>query len=381
MANVLTNLAPDLFKAADMVGRELVGVVPSAKVNGGAERVALNDTVRSSFTRTPTVGTITPSMTIPEGTDQTVDSKTMTLDQTASIKIPYTGEDIKHLNNGVGFETVYGDQFVQAFRAISNQIESYLWGLVRAGASRAWGTAGTTPFGSNFNEVSQLRKILIDNGMPDDGMTSLIFNTDAGVNMRNLAQLQKVNEAGDNQLLRQGTLLNLFGIRLKESAAPVATTKGTGASYTTNTAGYAVGATDITLITGTGTIGAGEVITIAGDSNKYVVATGISAPGVVKIAAPGLRQAIPASATNVTVGNTATANVCFHRDAVELAIRPIALPQGGDAAVDQTIVVDPWSGLSFDVSLYKGYKKSMLDISCVYGGKVWKPEFVAQLLG
>ena len=381
MANVLSNLAADIYKAADTVGREQVGIIPSVTINGGAERVALNDTGRSHFTRVPTVGSITPSMTIPEGTDQTVDNKTMTLDQTFSVKIPWTGEDIKHVNNGSGYQTIYGDQIAQALRAITNQIETYTWGLLRAGASRAWGTAGTTPFGSNFSEIANLRKILIDNGMPEDGTTSVIFNTSAGVNMRNLAQLQQVNTAGNDRLLSQGTLLDLSRMMMKESAAPVPVTKGTGSSYTSNTAGYAVGSTAITLITGSGTVLAGDVVTFAGDTNKYVVASGVAAPGVLTLAAPGLMQALPASAVAMTVGNTSTANIALKQSAFELAVRPMALPDGGDAAVASMSVQDPFSGLSFDISAYKGYKKAMFDISGVYGAKAWKPEFIAQLLG
>ena len=169
MANVLTSLAADIYKAADTVGRELVGIIPSVTINAGAEAVAIGDVIRSAFTRTAAVDTITPSMVIPEGIDQTVDNKTMTLDQTASVKIPWTGEDIKHVNNGAGYTSIYGDQIAQAMRAITNQIEAYAWNLAYKGASRAFGTAGTTPFASNFNEVAELRQILIDNGCPDDG--------------------------------------------------------------------------------------------------------------------------------------------------------------------------------------------------------------------
>lgn len=382
MANTLTNLAADIYKAADIVGRELVGLVPSVTINAGAERAAKGDTVRSAFTRAQTVNTTyAPAMIIPEGTDQVVDNKTMTLNKFASIQIPWTGEDVKHLNNGIGFETVYGDQFKQAFRAISNKMEADLWTEVRSNASRAYGTAGTTPFASDFNSLPQLRKILVDNGMPFDGLVSLVMDTTAGANLRSLAQLQKINESAMPELIRQGAISELMGFMLKESAQVAPVTAGTGASYTTNTAGYAVGATAITLITGTGTINAGDVVTFAGDTNKYVVAVGIAAPGTITLAAPGLRKAVAASAVAVTVGGNFTGNVALHRNAVELAVRPPAEPNGGDAADDVMVVQDPHSGLTFEVRAYKGYRKQMIEVGTLYDVKAWKPEAIALLLG
>lgn len=380
MANTLTNLAADIYKAADMVGRELTGLIPSVTINGGSEAAALNDTVRSHFTRAATVTTISPAMTIPEGTDQTVDTKTLTLDTTASVKIPWTGEDIRHVNNGSGFETVYGDQMKQAFRAIANQIESDLWAAMRKGASRAYGTAGTTPFGSNFNDIPQLRKILADNGMPFDGQATLAINTSAGANLRSLAQLQKANEAGGAELLRQGTLLDLQGFMLKESAAITSVTKGTGSGYLMNGAG-AIGDTTLTVDTGTGTILAGDIITIATGSTsyRYVVNTTLAAGSVV-IGSPGLRVA-EADNNAITVGNDFTPNLAFHKSAAEIAIRPMADPPGGDLAVDTMVVQDPWSGLVFEVKAYKGFKKAMFMVSCVYGVKAWKPNHIAILLG
>lgn len=381
MANVLNNLAADMYRAADTVGREMIGIIPSCTLNTDSTAAALGDNVRSHFTRTPVVQGLTPSMTIPEGTDQTVDSKTLVIDTPASVQIPWTGEDMKHVNNGSGFETIYGDQIAQAFRAITNQMEASTWAATYKAASRAFGTAGTTPFASSFNEVAEIRQILVDNGCPDDGQLSLIFNTAAGTKLRNLASLQKVNESGNDTLLRQGVLLNLQNIMLKESAGIGIANKGSGASYTTNTAGYAVGATAITLITGTGTVLAGDVVTFAGDTNQYVVAAGVAAPGVLTLAEPGLRQAIPASATAVTVGNSYTANVALHKGAVEVAMRPMADPAGGDAAVDKMLIQDPRSGLVFEVAAYKGFKKAMFMVSCVYGIKAWKPQHIAALKG
>ena len=380
MANTLTNLAADIYKAADMVGRELVGFIPSVTVNGDAtKRAAKGDTIRSHATRAVTVNsTFAPSMTIPEGTDQTVDTKTMTVDTYGSVQIPWTGEDIKHVNNGSGFETIYGDQIRQAMRSITNAIELAIWTEAYKGSSRGHGTAGTTPFASSFAELPQLRKILQDNGCPFDGQVSMVMDTTASANLRTLAQLQKANEAGGTELLRQGTMLDLMGLMLKESAQITTHTKGTGTSYQLSAAG-SVGDTTINVDTGSGTLLAGDIITVAGTSHKYVANTALSG-GVFTIGSPGLRAA-EADNDAITIGNNYTPNVAFHRSAIELGIRAPATPPGGDAAVDMMTVQDPWSGLVFEIAAYKGYMKAMFDVRCLYGVKVWKPDFVATLIG
>ena len=257
-------------------------------------------------------------------------------------QIPWTGEDIRHVNNGSGFETIYGDQIRQAMRTLTNEIEVDLATAAYLGASRAFGTAGTTPFGSNFDEVAELRKILVDNGAPMTDVT-MVLNTAAGTKLRNLAQLQKANENGSTDLLRNGVLLDLQGIMLKESAGIQLPAIGGGSGYLVNNAGgYAIGATAITVDTGSGTIVAGDVVTFAGDTNKYVVASALAA-NVVTLAAPGLRKAAADNAA-ITVVAASTRNVVFHRNALELAIRAPAMPNGGDAAVDAMTIQDPYSG-------------------------------------
>ncbi len=388
MSNTLTDLAADLYKAADVVGRELVGLIPSVTVNAGAEQAAKGDNVRSHFTRTPTVNSsFAPSMTIPEGTDQTVDNKVLQLNQYASVQIPWTGEDIKHVNNGSGFETIYGDQILQAMRAITNTIEAYLARIIYKGASRAVGSAGTTPFGSNFDLIAELRQILVDNGCPmEDGRSSLVISSTAGTKLRNLANLQKVNESGNDSLLRRGALLDLQGFMMKESAGIGIHTKGTGTAYDINNgSGEAVGQTTLTLdggTTGANGILAGDIVTFASDTvNSYVVKSGLlTASGDIVINDPGLRVGV-ADAVEMTIGNSYIYNVGFHQSAVELAARPVAVPNGGDAATDRMIIQDPFSGLAFDVSVYKGYKKTMIEIGVLYDAIVWKPQHVAILRG
>lgn len=381
MANVLTNLAADIYVAADVVGRELTGFIPAATINAnGSERVAKGDTVRAAFTRAASVVDVSEAMTIPEGTDQTVDNKTLSISNSRAVQIPYTGEDIRHLNNGVGFETVYGDQIAQAMRALVNEMEADLAEEAYKNASRAFGTAGTTPFASNFSEVAELRQILVDNGMPaNDGQCSLVLSTTAGTNLRQLAQLQKANEAGGTDLLRQGILLELQGMALRESAQVQSHTKGTGTSYLLNDASSAVGDTTIAADGGSGTILAGDIVTFAGTTDKYVVNTALSGGSFV-IGAPGLRAA-ESDNDAITVGNSYTANVAFHRRALEIAMRAPAVPEGGDAADDAMTVQDPVSGLVFEVRVYRGYRKTMIEVAAAWGVKAWKSDFIATLLG
>lgn len=381
MANVLTNLAADIYKAADVVGRELVGFIPASTINAdGSERVAKGDTVRASFTRAATAVDVSEAMTIPEGTDQTVDSKTLSISNSRAVQIPYTGEDVRHLNNGIGFETVYGDQIAQAMRTLCNEIEADLAEEAYKNASRAFGTAGTTPFASNFNDVAEVRQILADNGMPmNDGQCSLVLNTLASTNLRQLSQLQSVNQAGGSDLLRQGVLLDLQGMAIRESAQVQSHTKGTGTSYLLNDASSAVGDTTIAADGGSGTILAGDIVTFAGTSDKYVVNTALSG-GSFTIGTPGL-QAAETDNDAITVGNNYTANIAMHRRAMELAIRAPAVPEGGDAADDALTVQDPTSGMVFEVRVYRGYRKTMIEVAAAWGVKAWKPDFIATLVG
>lgn len=381
MANVLTNLAADAYRAADRVSRELTGFIAASTINAGSEGAAVGQNVRAHFTRSVSTTSISPSMTVPEGTDQTVDTKSLTLTKQKGVQIPWTGEDVRFVNAGAGFDTVYGDQILQAMRALTNEIEADLATEAYKNASRAFGTAATTPFGSNFNEIAELRQILADNGVPvSDLNLSLVVNTAAGTNLRQLAQLTKVNEGGGDVLLRQGELLNLQGFSIKESAQVQAHTKGTGTNYVSNESpALAVGDAEIDVDGGSGTVVAGDIVTFDGDTNKYVINTALSG-GTLSIGTPGLRQTL-ANNVAMTVGNSFTANVGLHQSALELAIRPPANPPGGDAAVDVMNITDPRTGITFEISAYKGFKKAMFMVSAVWGYKAWKPDGIVTLLG
>lgn len=382
--NTITNLIPDLYSALDVVSRELVGFIPSVSSDMTFERAAVGQTVRSPVAPASTATDITPNVTPPDDGEQTIGNVSMTITKARRVPVRWNGEQSLGLdNNGPGRSRIMVDQFTQAMRTICNEVEADLAALHIA-ASRAAGTAGTTPFGTagDFSDAANVMKILKDNGAQVSDAT-LVLDTTASAKLIGLQSRYDI--AGDTTMQQQGILLNKAGLNLRESAAINTSTKGTASGATTNNAGYAVGTTTLTLASaGTGTLVAGDVVTFAGDSNQYVIVSGdtdVSNGGTITIAAPGLRVAMSAATKAITVVNNAARNMAFTRNAIALATRAPALPQEGDSADDRQIIIDPRSGLSFEVSLYKQYRQVQYEIALAWGCKVVKPEHLALLLG
>lgn len=392
MANALTltSFAENIFRARDTVSRELIGFIPSVLMNSDTAEVSINGTVNSLVTAQPTLNTsYTPAMTIPAGDDQTVANVTTTIGQVANVRLPLRGEDVKKLENVGMYQSAVDDMFAQAFRTIGNAIETHTGSVSRLGASRAYGTSGTVPFDATtkLTNIAQIGKILKDNGAPQTDLR-LVIDTTAGAALRSLTQLTNVNEGGTNETLRRGTLLDVLGFPIRESAGVSTSTAGTMASATSTSAAFTVGQTVIPLATaGTGVVAAGDVITFANDTNQYVVSA-VSFAGAnpasgdtITLAAPGLRLAQGVATRAITVTAAYAGNVGFHKNAIELIVRPPAQPLGGDSAQDRMVVSDPISGLVYSIGLYKGYGMNMLDFTTFYQAKVWKPAHVAILKG
>lgn len=382
-ANTLTGLITTIYNALDVVSRELVGMIPSVSVDAQYSRAAVGQTVSSPVAPAATATDITPAVTPPNDGDQTIGKIDMTITKARRVPVRWNGEEKLGLdNNGASYNIILRDQFAQAMRTLTNEMEADLTAL-HIYASRAYGTVGTVPFTTNLSESAQLLKILVDNGSPTTDLR-MVISTAAGAAMRTLLQLTKANEAASTETLRRGILLDVHNFAIRESGQIKTHTAGTGASATTNNAGYAIGATVITLAAaGTGTFVAGDSITFAGDTNKYLLAAGdadVSNGGTITLAAPGLRKAIAASATAITLIAASGRSLAFARSAIALATRLPALPEGGDSASDRVTVVDPVSGLGFEIAIYKQYRQVQYEVSIVWGVKAVKTEHIAALI-
>lgn len=386
MANTLTNLIPTIRESLDTVSRESIGFIPAVWRNPDGknlERAALDETIRFPITPAASTANNTPAVTAPDTGDQTIGSSTLTISKSKHVAVRWNGEETRSLRNGdrAQYTSIFGDQMQQAFRALTNEIETDIASTYTA-ASRAYGTAGTTPFAASLADAAQVRKILDDNGAPIADR-HLVIDTSAGVNLRSLANLNQANTSGTTDTLREGMLLPLSGFRIGESAQVASHTKGTATGFDAN-GGEPIGETTI-VVDGndSGTILAGDVVTWAGDTNKYIVQSATAsgaASGNIVIAEPGLLATL-ADTVEGAIGNSYTANMAFHRNAIVLISRLPELPEGGDMADDRTVMVDPLTGLAFEIAMYRQYRQVHIEVAIAWGYSMVKPEHAAILLG
>lgn len=382
MANTLTNLIPELYSNLDVVSRELVGMIPAVTLDAVASRAAKDATVRTFVAPAAAASDVTPGLYAPDVGDQTIGNMTLSITKVRKVPIRWNGEEELSVGGaGFGATAIRGAQIQQAFRTLTNEIETDLAAL-HVGASRAAGAAATTPFATanDYTAASLTRKILADNGAPLSDL-QLVVDTAAGANIR--GKQAAAADAGTDSILRQGVLLDINGMMIRESAQINTFTAGSFSSGTLTSAVRAVGATSLAATADyTAGLGAGDIITLAHESNIHAyMITAVSA-GAITIAAPGLRTATAASGTvAITKIATSRRNLGFSRNAIVLAQRLPALPANGDAAVDRTVVTDPRSGLSFEIAQYAQYRQMYWEVSCAWGVKVVKPEHLAVLLG
>ena len=384
MANTLTNLIPDAYSALDVVSRELVGMIPAVTLDPDASRAAVGQTVRSFAAPSSSATDITPGVTAPNDGDQTIANSSITITKSRRVPFRWNGEEERGLNNGgPGVSNIRSDQIAQAMRTLTNEMEADLTFLSR-NASRSYGDPAGVPFGTagDYTDASFARKIIVDNGGPQSGL-QMVINTGAGANIR--GKQADSNRQGTDSLLRQGVLLDTSGMMIRESAQIFNRTAGSGAGATTSGTALSEGTLIIPLASaGTGGINTGDSITFAGDPNQYVVKVGdsdVSNGGNLTIANPGLLQAIPASATAITVVGSGFRNMVFARSAIVLATRSPALPEDGDSAVDRTLITDPVSGITFELAMYAQYRQMQYELSAAWGVSAIKPEHMALLLG
>lgn len=381
MNKPLTDLMPTLYAALDMVSREMVGFIPAVAIHAAPTTAAKGQDIRIPQTTTATAEDIVPGAPTPHG-DPELDHITLTIQKSRMVPVRWSGEEQRGVSHTGIFNSLLAQQFAQAMRALTNEVDADLAGLYTK-ASRAHGTPGVTPFATSMADAALVRKILADNGAPLTDL-HLVVDTLTGATLRSNSHLTRAHEAGSDATLRRGELLQLMGFYVRESAQirPHIPGRVTGTALVSVDvpAGTNVlpleGVTDVALK-------AGDMLHF-GDGHHYVLAQSLTqslvdADIALTLGAPGLVAPV-AEGSPLTVGALSTPCMAFDRNALHLVARAPAMPTGGDEADDVTAITDPVSGISFQVAVYRGYRQVRYEVGLAWGIACIKPEHVALLV-
>lgn len=388
--NTLTGLIVTIYSALNTVAREQIGLIPAVrKFNYPGKKVAQNEPI--TYPIVPAFGApsaISASNIVADPAGIVVGKDTMLMANVNGISWGWNGEEATGLGNSGIFATTQEDAFKQAFRAHANQIEAAIAAQAMY-ACRAVGARGTVPFSTadDLSGLSLPRLTLEENGMWINGKMKLVMNNSAMERLRaKQGVVFKANEAGTQERQLTGIVAKLEGWDLGQSGQLGVHTSGAGTGFTTNGASP-LGDVAITVAqdpcTGSGTIGAADIFTVADESPAYqYVAQAINGGKTeITLNLPGVFSPGGfAGSKALTCIASYTPSMCFNEDAICLVSALPNLPEGGDQAVARTVVQDPVSGLLFEVSEYKGYRKTIYLVAAAWGIKTIKSEGLCLLI-
>lgn len=375
----------DIFLGLKEVSNEPTGFIQSVNTSTGAEVAAIGDQIKIPSGTASSVKDTPVGYTNPTEGNSDVNRGTMEITKSRTVTIDWKGEDQKSVMNSGTMGTILAQQFADAFRKLRNEIELDCYKEACKGASRAYGTIGTTPFATkdSMAELANMKGILDANGASPSNRT-IVLAPQAEINLlSNQMNMIKVNEAGSDALLRQGIVMPTYGFNVRSSAVGDEKTDATSASGYAVNGKFTKGASKIAIDTGSEDILAGNIVSFDGDSNKYVAGVGSTTTSLI-LNPTGLVKDVADNA-NITVSGSYSASVALHRNAIALAIRPPAVPEFNgtkmDTAVAREYVTDPLTNITYEIAVYAGQRMLQYQVSVAWGVKAVNGEHIALLLG
>ena len=248
------------------------------------------------------------------------------------------------------------------------------------------GTAGDPP--DTLADLAAVDKVLNDQKVPMEGRIAIV-DAQAKADMLGISAVVQAEQRGDGGLaLRNASLGHVMGIEWFMSQNVNSHTVGTlsdGSSMAVliNSASVAIGdktvAMDETALTGTLKIG--DIFTVTGDTQKYVVtADATASANAISVSFLPAAKVAWADDAAVTFAPSANhvANIAGHPNGLTIAVVPLELPQGAARA---EYVGDRGLGIRVVIDYDPNTKKDTVSLDVLVGAKVQHPELLTRVLG
>ena len=372
MANTLTSVIPQLLAQGLMALRE--NAIMPQLVNRAYESKAAEkgSTIDVPIPSAVAAVAVTPAITPPANADSAPTSVPIALNSWYEAPFYLTDKEILEIQSGF-----IPMQASEAIKSLANQVNTDIMSLYKKFYGVA-GTAGTTPFGVDTSPATNVRKVL-NKQLAPLGDRRLVLDPDAEGSALNLRALQDQSWRSNASSIINGTISRTMGFDWFMHQLVPSHTKGTGTGYLINGT-MTLGSKTLTMDTGTGTHVEGDIITIAGDTQTYVVTAAALTGATTLLIYPGLK-AVPADNAAITITNTTgVQNLAFHRDAIAFATRPLQNVEAGLGAITSS-TVDAESGLTLRLEVTRQHKQTRWSFDILYGFAVVRRELGARLLG
>jgi hypothetical protein len=375
--NTTTYVVPQLL-AQGLLALRQMAVMPryvnrAYEATAGEKGSSIDVPIPSAITAVA----VTPSYLAPDDTGVSPTKVNIALDQWYEAPFFLNDKEMLEVQSGT-----IPMQATEAVKALANNVDNAILALYKDIYGYA-GVAGTTPFGADLSEFLDARKTLNNQLSPTDPRFVAI-NPDAEANALGLRAFQDAAFRGD----REGILNGQIGFKLgstwfMDQNIPTHTA-GTGAS---GTCSGTAGTKALTFQSaGTGTLLTGDIITIAGDTQTYVITTNVGSgvadadiSGGASVACEPALKTSPSSSA-VTLKASHVANLAFHRDAFAFASRPFAGADPMGLGVFQS-AVDPISGLTLRLEVSRQYKRTRFAYDILYGVKTVRAALACRIAG
>ena len=376
MANTLSVIQDRLLAQTLMSFRNSAPFLMSANRNYEDEAKSIGTTVDIPRSEIKVATDVVPSglhsNTQPSSTRTQVQ---LTLDQWKKTDFSLTDKENSELNAGRDFIPVEAED---AIAGLVEVVEDNVAGNY-VHAYNFTGTAGTTPFATTADASIQANKILNEAKAGKAGRR-FIMDTSAEANALALSTFADAEKTMENGVKIEAALGRKYGFFNQASTNVQTHTLAAAGTVLVNDAATAVGATTLAMDGLTTKPEEGDLFTVAGDTQQYVVvsSTTLATTASTVTIQPPLAVAVADNAA-ITFIATHTANLAFHKNALTFANRPVS------AAVMEGVyartLTDPVTGISVRLETIRGNKSTKWEFDILYGSAVPQAEGMVRVLG
>jgi hypothetical protein len=343
------------------------------------EAAQKGDVINIPLSSALTVADVSPSVAYVTGEDAVPTKVQVTLDFWKKSGFYMTDKDLKEAMDGHVMR-----QAEEAVKALSNAVDSFILGK-HVGIYGAAGTAGSTPFNGSLTDAKNARVKLNKQLAPSDGLVG-VLNPDAEGNLGIVPEVLRADERGDNQGIIKGVVGEKLGFRWYMDQNVTTYTPGSAwvTGYTVSSISVAAGDTtlNITNTTAAGSIKVGDIFTIGGASQQYVVTVTATFSATVPMAIsfkPALLSAASAGVALTVIGTAYTANLAFHPNAFAWVSRPLGDIDGLGNSI--SAMTDPISGITLRVEAQRQNKQTLVEFDILGGAALIRDALAVKILG